>query len=282
VRKGGWWVAGWLATGLGVGLPASGQWVEAPGRGWADLTFYYHDTRMQYGRERTRESIPNGGHAVARSLFVTAALGIVRGIDGWVQIPIHHLRYDDFAAERSSSGFGDPRVFLRAGPALFGLPAVPVAIRGGVKWPGGAFDVDAEIIPLGEGQRDVELLLEAGRSFYPHPFWMGGWAGYRWRAPNRTTARAPGNERFWYVAGGGTLGGAGWKVAAEGIVGDPWRIQGILVPSSPREILQGFLTLDWGVGPGRAGLGVRLPFSGRNLPSGAALSAQYFLRWGEG
>ena len=77
------------------------------------------------------------------------------------------------------------------------------------------------------------------------------------------------------------MGRAGWKTAVEGIVGDPWRIQGLRIPSSPREIIQGFASLDWGVGPGRAGLGARIPFAGRNLPSGMAVTAQYFFRWGE-
>lgn len=265
------------------GLPeaGAGQWVEGPAEGWADLTLYHHDTQQQYGREGELGDIPNAGHAVATSAFLTGAVGLVRGVDAWIQIPIHHLQYDDFAGERESLGFGDPRVYVRAGPELFGLPAIPVALRAGVKWPGGDFDVDAEVIPLGEGQRDVELLLEVGRSFHPRPLWTMGWIGHRWRAPNVTTARDPGNELFWYWAVGGYLGRLGWKGALEGTRGDPWRIQSILIPTTPRELTQVFFTADWPVGPGRLGGGIRAPFQGRNMPAGSAVSVHYFVRWGE-
>ncbi|MEX2531019.1 MAG: hypothetical protein WD960_09630 [Gemmatimonadota bacterium] len=136
---------------------ADAQWIESPGVGWADLTLYHQDTRDQFDRDGEHGRLLNGGHAVTSSAFLTEAVGVIRGVDAWAQLPIHRLRYDDFGGNRSILGLGDPGLFLRVGPEVAGLPAFPVAIRGGVKWPGGDFDVDAKVIPLGDGQRDVEL-----------------------------------------------------------------------------------------------------------------------------
>lgn len=271
-----------LILGSFVPGPLTSQWIEPPGSAWVDVTVYHQDTRRQYGRDRQREMFPNAGHAVTTSLFLTGAIGVIRGVDLWVQAPVHRLRYDDFAGNRTNVGLGDPRVFLRVGPELLGLGAVPVALRGGVKVPGGEFEVDAEVIPLGEGQRDLELLVEVGRSFYPRPIWAMGWVGYRWREPNRANERDPGDERFWYAAVGGNVGRLGWKGAMEGLSGDPWRIQGIRVPTASREMVQTLVSADWPVGPGRIGAGARLPVQGRNLPAGGSLFLQYFFRLGEG
>jgi hypothetical protein len=276
---------GWMIL-IGLGGPlapatAQGQWIEPPGSGWADLTLYHQSTRHQFDRDGEHGRLLNGGHAVTTSVFLTGAVGLVRGVDTWIQLPVHRLRYDDFGGNRSTVGLGDPRIFLRVGPEAIGLPAFPVAIRGGVKWPGGDFDIDAEVIPLGDGQRDVELLMEGGFSLHPRSMWGMGWVGYRWRGPNAEAARDPGDERFAYAALGGSLGRLGWKAAMEEIRGDPWRIHGLLIPSTPRELRQGFVSVDWPVGSGRLGAGFRTPLAGRNMPAGTAFSLHYFRRWSQ-
>ncbi len=269
-----------LAGSLAFAAPATTQWLEAPAEGWIDVTIYHHDTRSRFDYSREESPIQNQGHAVATSLFLTGAVGLVRGIDLWLQLPYHRLRFDDAARDRVSHGIGDPRVFLRMGPAALGLPDMPVAVRAGYKSPQGDFDVDAEVIPLGEGQRDLELLVELGHSFYPRPIWAMGWVGYRWREENTVLAREPGNERFWHAAAGVEWQGVNWKGVVEGSKGHPWRIQNIRVPTSSREIVQGLFSGSVPVGPGDAGAGVRVPFRGRNLPSGPAFFMSYFLRIG--
>lgn len=265
-------------------LPAPGvqaQWLSAPGEGWVEAAVFYHDTQRTYDQRGTERDIFAGGRAITRSIFFTAVTGVWDGVDIWVQIPVHSLRFDDAGGERVSRGLGDPQGFVRVGPGLFdALPDWPVALRGGVKLDGGSFDVDAEIIPLGEGQMDWELILELGRSFHPLPFWTAGWVGHRWRRENTETLRKPGDEWFWLWSVGGEVGPVGWKVTLEGLRGDPWIIQTLEIRSARRSLDQFFVEVDYGLGPGRLSAGIRSPFRGRNLPSGTALTAGYFLRFG--
>ncbi len=258
---------------------AGAQWIEKPGRGWIQVAVYRHDTSTLFDENGAREEIFNDGHAVTTSLFVTAAGGLLRGVDAWIQLPFHHLVFEDNLDRRRRTGVGDPRIFVRVGPELFGLRAVPISVRTGIKLVGGDFPVDAEIIPLGEGQKDWEAMVEAGYSFHPAPTYMLGWIGYRWRETNDEAAWKPGNEGFAYLAAGGTLLRAQWKLALEGWRGESPVIQGFLIPSARREMLQIFPTVGWPVGPGVIELGLRVPLAGRNLPTGSAIVLGYFTRW---
>lgn len=261
---------------------AHAQWIEPPGTGWVQVALYHHDTRSTFDTERNVRRIFADGHSVTTSLYVTAAGGLVRGLDAWLQVPVHRLQFDNSAAERKRTGLGDARVYMRVGPALFGIaPPLPIAVRAGVKIPGSDFPVDAEVIPLGEGQMDVEVMLELGHSFYPRPRYVNGWLGYRWRTENTEAARDPGNEWFGYAALGGQYRAFGWKFAVEGWFSATPHIQGIPIPSAQREILQVMPSLGYTLGPGLLELGTRIPLLGRNLPTGAALFVGYFFTWGE-
>lgn len=258
---------------------AQGQWVSPPGDGWFQVNVYHHDTRRQFNALSELQRFPEDGHAVTTSVYFTGALGLLPGIDTWVQAPVHRLEFNDIIGGRVSTGLGDPRVYLRLGPGLFGRNGWPIAVRGGVKFVGGDFPIDAEIIPLGEGQRDWELMLELGWSFYPMPMYLGGWAGYRWREANERAARHPGDERFAYLALGGQWRGFTYKFAGEVLRGDPLVAQGISLPTARRQMLQVLPTVGYGVGPGVFEVGVRVPLSGRNLPAGPALTLGYFFSW---
>jgi hypothetical protein len=251
-------------------------------------SLYHQDTRRNFGPDGTCEPFFADGHAVATSLFVTGALGLVRGLDAWVQASGHRLRYDDAAGRRLRTGPGDLRTYLRAGLPLVGGPDVPVAVRAGVKWPLGAFPVDAETIPLGTGQRDVEVMLEAGHAVAAPPLglatlYLQGWVGYRWRAPNMEAAYTPGDEAFAFAAAGGRIPTGGpaltWKVAIEGWRGTAPVVQGVVLPRSREAMLQFLPDLGVRVGPGTLTVGARLPFAGQNLPAGPALTLGYFVQW---
>ncbi|MDX1548489.1 MAG: hypothetical protein R3247_15930 [Rhodothermales bacterium] len=264
---------------------ATAQWVEAPGRGWVQLTFFHHDTRSRFDAEGQRTDLfSDGARAVTTSAFLTGVVGLVRGADLRVQVPFHRLAFDDVAADRRSTGFGDPRIHLRVGPALAGRRwALPVALRGGVKLALGRFDRDAEIIPLSEGQRDWEIFAEVGRSLHPRPLYLMAWAGYRWRAFNDEIDRKPGDERLAFVAAGGTVRRLAWKLATEGLWGRPprRRLGGgaeLALPLDRRRLVQVLPSLGYPAGPGMLEVGLRLPVAGRNLPAGTAIFAGYFLR----
>lgn len=263
---------------LCLGAPAGAQWVNEPGQAWADVSAFWHDTRETFDHEGDRKTIFADGHARTLSVFTTVSVGLIHGLDIWAQVPVHHLQFDDLASERTSTGVGDPRLFLRIGPALFGLDDVPlpVALRGGVKLAGGDFDVDAEIIPLGEGQRDWELMLELGRSFHPLPLWMGGWVGHRWREPNQVARRHPGDEWFGYLAVGGEAGRFTWQTSIEASRSGPWVIDGLRLETAEREMLQVSPRLGLPVPGGEIHAGIRFPLHGRNLPAGHSLVIGWF------
>ncbi len=269
-------VCGLLVAVTAGALPVSGQWINEPGTGWLQVALYHHDTRQQFGPQRDLRDFPEEGHAVTTSVSVTASYGIVRGLDTWVQLPVHRLRFDDFLAERTSVGLGDPLIHLRIGPEAFGISTIPVALRAGIKLPGGDFPVDAEIIPLGEGQRDYELMLELGHSFWPAPIYAAGWVGYRWREENREAARKPGNEWFAYASLGGSYKGFVWKVAMEAIRGGAWEALGITLPTARRQLFQITPSVGRRLGPGAFEVGGRFPIAGQNYPAGAAFTAGYF------
>lgn len=257
------------------------QWVEAPGQGWLQVAVFHHDTRTVFDEDRHRARIFADGHAVTTSLYVTAALGVVRGVDAWLQAPFHQLQYNDAATDRSRSGVGEVRLYLRAAPEAFGIPSpFPIALRAGIKLPGGDFPVDAEVIPLGEGQRDVEVMLEVGQSFYPRALYAHGWVGYRARSANNEAARAPGDEAFSFFAVGGAMQRIGWRMIVEGYVSvQAPTIQGIAVPSARRQALTVQPTLRYPVGRGALEAGVRTTLAGQNVPAGLAFTLGYFHRF---
>lgn len=261
--------------------PAQAQWIEPPRTGWVQVALYHHDTRTIFDTERNTRRIFADGHSVTTSFYVTAAGGLVRGVDAWVQVPLHRLQFDNSAAERERTGLGDVRIYLRTSPQAFGYTSpIPLAVRAGVKVPGGDFPVDAEVIPLGEGQTDVEVMLELGHSFYPRLVYVNGWVGYRWRAENTEAARKPGDEWFGYIAFGGQMKALSWQFSAEGWVSKTPQIQGLNIPSAKREILQVAPSIGYAIGPGLLEIGSRIPLLGRNLPAGAAVFVGYFFKWG--
>ena len=145
----------------------------------------------------------------------------------------------------------------------------------------GEFPIDSEIVPLTEGQRDWELIMEMGYSFYPKPVYISGWIGYRWRETNKLVERRPGDELFFYVAAGGEVSWWGWKIAADGLLGKRWTsltAVEIQLANSERELVQIMPSLYSGVGPGKIEAGVRFPLHGQNYPAGTSFFLGYFFR----
>lgn len=260
--------------------PVSAQWVEPPGQGWSSLTGFHQDTRDAYDFEGDQGEFPGMGHTVATASFLTLAMGLVENVDAWAQFSFQRLRFDDRAGMRTSTGFGDIRLYARSSPLRFLGVTTPVAIRGGLKLPVGDFDVGTDMIPLGDGQRDWELMLELGHSFYPNPTYLMAWLGYRWREAPTGEDHAFGNERFFYAALGGEVGPIGYKVGVEGWYGETPVFQGREQPGAKREMLRVAPSLLIPAGPGQIEAGMRLPLAGKNLPAGHDLVLGYFTRLG--
>ena len=271
---------GAVSSLLFLATSGEAQWVEAPGEGWADLTTYHLDTRESYEFNGEVRDFFAEGHAISTSIFVTLAGGLLPGVDGWIQVPYHRLTYNDARDDRLRTGIGDTNFYLRTAPLhYFGID-FPLAVRGGVKVPVGEFAVDSEIIPLGDGQTDWEVMTEVGHSFYPFPAYVSGWVGYRWREPNEEAQRDFADEGFFLAQAGGNYGSVGFQLIVEGMksVTTPV-IEGIPLPNAERSILQITPKVSYEVGPGVVSAGARIPLGGKNLPAGTSLVVGYFTNW---
>ena len=269
----------WALSGF---VPAclEAQWVSRPGKGWADVSVYHLDTREAFGFDGQLGDFFAEGHAVSTSAFLTLAGGLVPGVDGWIQLPYHRLRYDDARADRLRSGVGDTKLFLRVAPLHFLGSELPLAIRSGAKFGVGDFAVDSEVIPLGDGQTDWEVIGEVGHSFWPAELYVTGWAGYRWREPNEAAQRDYADEAFYLAQIGWGLGRIGVQLTVEGMasVTTPV-IEGIPLRTARRSLHQVMPRLSYAAGPGAWSLGLRVPLRGENLPGGTSLVVGYFTRW---
>lgn len=249
------------------------------GAGWVQLSVYGQRARNFFNPLGDRQPFLADSRFDTRSVFVTAAFGLVDGVEVWAQMPTHRLTVDASSGSSTSAGVGDVRAALRVGSELFGL-SWPVALRVGGKVPGSDFPVDATVLPLTEGQTDFEVSLESGRSLGGAPVYVMGWVGYRWRGENVAAARRPGDERYAHVALGGMAGDLTWEVAADGLWGTAPLAQGVRLTGERRRLLQLLPTVGYGVGAGRLEVTAQIPVYGRNLPAGAGVSAGYRLAWG--
>jgi|GEM_PF-1451833 len=246
--------------------------------GWVMVSALQVSTRKTFDSQGDRRPLLADGEFVVRSLYLSSGVGLARGVDAWAQIPVHRMRYADVGGERERAGLGDARFALRVGSDLVGR-SWPVAIRAGVKIPGSTFPVDATVIPLTEGQRDAETSIESGRTFHNNAFYMMGWVGYRWRSANRAAARRPANELFSHLAAGTAVAGTRVELGVDLLrAGDPTQL-GFAVPAARRQLFQLTPTMTRKVGPGDLEFTVVLPAAGRNLPTGAGLSAGYRVGW---
>lgn len=297
-------LTGWSAVpliavlALGGGAPAQAQAIcSAPhssptlagggsigtlprGTGWVQLSAYAQRSDEFFTGEGDRQRFIADGRVRTTSLYLTGATGLFRGIDVWLQAPFHSVHYEDTGGSRSRTGIGDVRMAVRLSPAVAGIENLPLAIRVGAKVPGGEFPVDATIIPLSEGQRDLEVSIEGGRSFAAVPVYVLGWVGRRWRGTNEEIDRKPGDEVFTHLALGGRAATFHWEFAAEYLQGNEPRHVGVALSSGRRRLVQITPTLGRAMGPGELELTALVPVAGRNLASGSALSVGYRIGWG--
>lgn len=249
------------------------------GTGWIQLSVYGQNATEWYDNVGDRRPFLADSEFKTRSVFLTASVGLLDGLEVWAQLPRHDLNVDASSGTSNSTGLGDIRAAVRVGSELFGLD-LPVAVRLGVKMPGSDFPIDATVLPLTEGQTDVEVSVESGMTLGSLPLYVMGWAGYRRRGANEEADRRPGAERFAHLAFGGFAGDLTWEVAADGLWGGSPLASGILLTSERRRLIQILPTVGYGIGPGRLEVTGQVPVSGRVLPVAVGVSAGYRVGWG--
>ena len=261
-------------------LAASGEMRTLQrGQGWIQLSVYGQSATEWYDNLGDRRPFLADSQFDTRSVFLTAAVGLADGLEVWAQMPRHHLNVDASSGSSTSTGLGDIRAAVRVGAELFGLD-LPVALRVGAKVPGSDFPIDATVLPLTEGQTDIEVSVESGATLGALPLYVMGWVGYRRRGENVEAARRPGAERFAHLAFGGFAGDLTWEVAADGLWGLSPLAQGILLTGERRRLIQLLPTVGYQVGPGRLEATGQVPISGRVLPAALGMSVGYRVGWG--
>ncbi len=265
----------WVVLFL-VATPIRGQWPVGQGNYWVKGSFFHHQTTQEYRSSGAkRDFLAVDAESRSKAYFLDALVGVTDRLDVWVQAPYFDLSFDDAAGDRNSTGVGDIRISARY--SLFQLRggSIPVSARVTAKVPVADLTIDAEVIPVGEGQWDYEAWLESGVSLWPLPLYSVVWLGYRWRTLNEETTREPGDEVTFLAEFGGTgwIGGLGGKVVLDGIFGRSGAIQGIrLGPDDRREILYVAPTAIYGfTSDTMLEVAVRIPLRGRNFPAGAPL-----------
>lgn len=259
------------ATAAGVGSPAAGQWPAGRGEYWVKASLFHHETRTQYAFDgSTRPFFQPNAESRSNAFFLDVLYGITDRLDVWAQVPWFDLRFDDDTQSLHDSGIGDIRLSLRYNLLRLRGGSVPVSARITAKVPVVDFEIDRDVIPVGDGQWDYEAWLETGVSLWPLPAYGVLWLGYRWRTLNESTTVDPGDERVLLAEAGGTLAGRlGGKVVLDASFGKPTAIQGVSSPNDRREIVYVQPTLTFDLTPALTlEVGPRLPLHGKNFPAG--------------
>jgi len=270
----------------------AGAWTLPQGHTWGKVTFFSQMAEEEYVKAKTFREVGRGvfqefrpgdrapytfhGKSTARAIFIEVFYSLTGWWDVGLQVPYFHQSFTDdqdvfFSSKRQKTGISDIRVSTKYRLLLHPIVA---AVTVGVKIPTGKFEVDQNlegIISVGEGQWDIDLIVHAGRSFWPVPLYLNAEVGYRIRRENRTILRDPGDEWiFTGEVGGNIHPRIQGMVKLDGIRGKSATIYGVRVAGDSREILYLAPTLalkPFIDGPILEG-GVRFSLAGRNFPAG--------------
>ena len=216
-----------------------------------------------------------GGKNRTATWTLDAWLGLIRGWEAHGQIPVYRSTFTDTANPNrpASSGFGDLRLSLKRrvtqGP-------IATAVEVGVKAPTGKSQGfgDSEVVPLGEGQWDAEVIGHLGHSFWPVPAYAEASAGYRVRGKNDANGFDPGDEWLGTAAVGGHLGLSRFDVRLgwDWLYGRTTEAAGVTLDQR-REFMSLGPTVGYRVSPGvRLESGVRIALRGQDYPAGVTWS----------
>ena len=263
--------AAWVLLGLSLAVPvqSSAQWAQgARGKLWAKTALFVQKTDERYNAIGERVPWIANGEADSRALFTDFIFGLRSDLDLWLQIPYFDLRFQDVANDLRSTGIGDIRGWLRWQFASLGNGSTPLALRVGAKAPIGASSPDAFVIPLGEGQWDLEAFGEIGHSFFPIPAYAELWLGYRARLENTEKVFDPGGEFVFLTEAGvqptpGTL----FKVTFDGFRARRLKSDRV-VTANKRRISTLQLGAAFRIGPIWPEAAVRIPLAGQDFPAG--------------
>lgn len=268
----------------------AGTWTLKRGQLWVKSSFFIQRTSDRY----TSTTLACGGRACRNgerapfffngkieldAAYLDIWYGLTDRVELQFQLPYFDIRFkDDVNPFRpGTSDIGDTRFGVR-----YRLPVnfLAATVRVGAKAPTGFFNKDAEVVPVGDGQWDLELSADVGKSLWPLPAYVNVTGGYKLRfEPDvSTTNLDPGNELTLRVEAGVNIQrNLLVKAAIDGFWGQEFTAlfadSKLKLRDSERRILYFEPGVLWTVlDPLTVEFGVRFSLSGKNYPAGQIFS----------
>lgn len=222
-------------------------------------------------RSGQRVNFPFNGESTVKAVYWEVNYGLLHRLQLNFQIPFFDISFTDIANPQrpSTSDIGD----IRFG-AKYRLLANPLVstFKIEAKAPTGFFNKDTEVVPIGDGQWDLDFTGQFGKSLWPFPAYLNLDLGYRIRfAPDtQTSTRDPGNEFFFRgEAGYNVLDNLLIKTAVSGLYGNKFEQEGVVIVDSEREVLFIEPGIYWLIkNPLAIEASAQISLSGKNYPAG--------------
>lgn len=190
----------------------AGAWTLPAGRVWTKVSWFQQTTDEWYidapepvllddgtfGAHSigTRRPYRFDGEYESKAIFLEGFIGVTDWLNLGVQVPYFDQVFNDDTRVEPPSDAGLSDVRLYAKTRLLHKP-LSLTMKFGAKIPTGDFRNEDGLIPVGEGQWDFDVIVQAGRSLWPLPAYANVDVGYRVRMRNEEIDRDPGDE--WLV-----------------------------------------------------------------------------------
>ncbi len=190
-----------LIAALGIvapGVAFAGAWTLEKGQVWSKITGLYQATDEHFDKDGEPSGFP--ADYTSREVYLDVYYGVTKRFDLGVQFAAINRKFENFTSSRhremfgyraKESGLGDIRVFGKVN--LVHEPVVGTLMLG-IKAPTGDFRAAPEAMSAGNGQWDVEVVAQIGKSYWPIPVYANIDLGYRLRETNETIHHNPDDE----------------------------------------------------------------------------------------
>jgi hypothetical protein len=273
-----------FSTALAARELTAGAWTLKKGQLWLKSSLFYQKTDERYFSRNTpcpgghdctesgqRVPFPFGGESRFTAIFWDLNYGLTDRLELKLQVPFFDIAFSDLANpdRPTTSDIGDLRFGLKY--RVLAKPLV-ASFRIQAKAPTGFFNKEAEVVPVGDGQWDLEFWGQFAKSLWPLAGYLNLDLGYRIRfePSESTSSKKPGNEFFFRGEGGhNVLKTLLIKLAVEGFSSTRFREGDLTILDSERRVLYLEPGVYWLVaGPLAFEASIRLSVSGKNVPAG--------------